>query len=133
MGHYATKIMASQHRTHLYLVLSFPGHRFRLFRWDPAGVVVTRLETGAALLTDFFRRFDRTSPVARGLDPTVQWATRTEETIFLRELNSYGRDRLELDNDDLEKFKEKHYEGGHVAVMKVADHSVRQVVASPRC
>lgn len=133
MGHYTTKIMASQHRTHLYLVLSFPGHRFRLFRWDSAGVVVTRLETGTALLTNFFRRFDRALPVARGLDPTVHWATYTEKVIFLRELDSYGRDRLELNNDDLKKFKEKHYEDGHVAVMKVANQYVCQVVASLGC
>jgi hypothetical protein len=122
---YAAEIIACQHRTHLFTVLAIGESQFRLFRWDSAGVVVTRLESDPVLLEDFFRRFNSASPAQRGLDPSVRWATADEEAIFKENVTAFGRDELELRGDDLASFEQRHYEEHRVAVMQVGNSSVR--------
>jgi hypothetical protein len=121
----AAEILACQHRTHLFTILAVGRSRFRLFRWDSAGVVVTRLEDNVSLLEEFLWRFNNSTPAQRGLDHSVRWATPDEETIFGQEVLAFGRDKLGLVDTGLDTFIGTHHELHRVAVMQVGSTSVR--------
>jgi len=83
---YSARQRAYQFRTSVFTVGIF-GKIARLFRWDRTGSKVTvpidySTAEGNRHLTEFFDRFDRMSPEARGWDPTVGDATEKEIKDF---------------------------------------------------
>jgi hypothetical protein len=123
LSSYCAEILACQHRTHLFSILLFPDS-FRLLRWDPAGVVVTKLEQDFAVLQKFLHHFNASDPAQRGLDPTVRWASPAEAGIFKASLDQLAREHLRLDEAGVEAFRETHLEEGLIAVMQVGTVSV---------
>jgi len=69
---YATSILGTQYRTHVFMVLIF-GKNARLIRWDCAGVVVTEIIPfdNAPYLLDFLIRYNNADAVVRSHDTTV--------------------------------------------------------------
>jgi hypothetical protein len=69
---YATAIMSTQYRTHLFMVLIVKEYA-RLIRWDRGGAVVTErfLLNDESYLFDFLTRYDMASREDRGHDTTV--------------------------------------------------------------
>ena len=77
---YASFILGSQYRTHMFLVLIFKKFA-RLIRWDHGGAVVTepiKYDTQPHLF-DFFIRYDNTNQATRGHDITVAFFTKEGE------------------------------------------------------
>jgi hypothetical protein len=123
LSSYCAEILACQHRTHLFNILLSPDS-FRLLRWDPVGIVVTKLERDFAVLQEFLHHFNASDPAQRGLDPTVRWASPTEAGIFAASLDQLAREHLRLDEAGVEAFRETHFEENLVAVMQVGTVSV---------
>jgi hypothetical protein len=69
---YATAILSTQYRTHLFMVL-IVGEYARLIRWDRGGAVVTKriCFNDEPHLFDFLIRYDIASPKNRGHDSTI--------------------------------------------------------------
>ena len=83
---YSARQQAYQFRTSVLTVGIF-GKNARFLRWDRTGSKVTApidysTAEGNRYLTEFFTRFDRMSPEARGWDPTVKDATEKEIEDF---------------------------------------------------
>ena len=83
---YSARQQAYQFRTSVLTVGIF-GKYARFLRWDRTGSKVTvpidySTVEGNRRLTEFFTRFDRMSPEARGWDPTVEDATKKEIEDF---------------------------------------------------
>ena len=83
---YSARQQAYQFRTSVLTVGIF-GKSARFLRWDRTGSKVTvpidySTAEGNRHLTEFFTRFDRMSPEARGWDPTVKDATKKEIEDF---------------------------------------------------
>src|ERR1700682_568346 len=76
---YATLVLGSQYRTHVFLVIVFKKYS-RLLRWDRGGAVVTAPISHADELhvLDFLMRYSAADREARGHDPTVRRATEDE-------------------------------------------------------
>ena len=84
---YATAdlLFAAQHRVSLFMVLII-GRRFRLLRWDRAGVIVTPsvdYVEQSALLCDCLRRLALLDDVSLGFDPTAT-RLRPRDPDFMR-------------------------------------------------
>ncbi|KAH7913648.1 hypothetical protein BJ138DRAFT_1145716 [Hygrophoropsis aurantiaca] len=95
---YAALTCARQHRQHLFSA-SITGKFARLLLWDRTGTIVSKRFNYCeqpGLLLDFFRRYSRMSPTARGHDLTVRLATPEEEAIALAALTEEGyADRID--------------------------------------
>ena len=83
---YSARQQAYQFRTSVLTVGIF-GKKARFLRWDRTGSKVTvpidySTAEGNRHLAEFFTRFDRMSPEARGWDPTVKDATEKEIKDF---------------------------------------------------
>ncbi|KAH7920187.1 hypothetical protein BV22DRAFT_1098584 [Leucogyrophana mollusca] len=95
---YAAEACAKQHRVHLFSI-EITGPFARLFLWDRSATVVTARFNYCdqpRLLLDFFRRFSRISPRARGRDTTVEEATKEDEKVARAALEKEGfEDRLD--------------------------------------
>ncbi|KAK7457224.1 hypothetical protein VKT23_010526 [Stygiomarasmius scandens] len=89
---YAVSQFAHQFRTHVFMVF-ICKHTARLIRWDRAGAVVTKAfsYTSTPYLADFYSRYTRATPQARGHDTTVQRTDSTDENA------SKARAELRLD------------------------------------
>ncbi|KAH7920188.1 hypothetical protein BV22DRAFT_1098583 [Leucogyrophana mollusca] len=94
---YAAEACAKQHRVHLFSI-EITGPFARLFLWDRSATVVTARFNYCdqpRLLLDFFRRFSRMSPRARGRDTTVEEATEEDEKVIRAAFEREGfQDRL---------------------------------------
>ncbi|KAK7442981.1 hypothetical protein VKT23_015925 [Stygiomarasmius scandens] len=89
---YAVSQFAHQFRTHVFMVF-IRRDTARLIRWDRAGAVVTKSfsYTKTPHLADFYSRYTRATPQARGHDTTVQRANSTDGNT------SKAREKLRLD------------------------------------
>jgi hypothetical protein len=72
---YATAHMAAQFRSEVFSLLVLPKYA-RILRWDRAGVIVTaKIEfaenSGAALLADFFWRYQNMTQAQKGHDEDI--------------------------------------------------------------
>ncbi len=76
---YATAILNTQYRTHVFMVLVAKEYA-RLLRWDHGGVIVTEpiLFNRHSFLFDFFVRYNIVDHEARGHDSTVSTPTESE-------------------------------------------------------
>ena len=76
---YATWILSTQYRTHLFLILIFKKHA-RIIRWDRGGAVVTAPISHSEIhILDFLMLFKDASPQARGRDITVEHANKEDK------------------------------------------------------
>lgn len=77
---YATWVLSSQYRTHLFVILIFKEYS-RLILWDRGGAVVTApiYHNTEPHLLHFLIRFKDASPQARGRDITVTIPTKDEQ------------------------------------------------------
>ena len=81
----AELLFAAQQRVFLFMVLIM-GRRFRILRWDRAGVIVTPsvdYVEQPALLCDSLRRLSLLDDISLGFDPTTT-RLRPRDTDFLR-------------------------------------------------
>ncbi|PIL32475.1 hypothetical protein GSI_05178 [Ganoderma sinense ZZ0214-1] len=81
----AELLFAAQHRVFLFMVLII-GRRFRLLRWDRAGVIVTPsvdYVEQSILLCDCLRRLSLLDDISLGFDPTAT-RLRPRDSDFLR-------------------------------------------------
>jgi hypothetical protein len=122
--YYCSEIFACQYRTHLFSVLLFKAS-FRLFRWDPAGIIVTDLDKDTTVLWKFLQHFNSSTPAQRGLDPSVRWASSDEEKIHREHLDKYVGNELGLNSAQAGAFQNHHHQEKRVAVMTVGETSVR--------
>lgn len=116
---YAAELCARQHRTHCFSI-SIYGTTVRLFRWDRAGVIISRsfdLHERPELLCLFAWRYCHATDAQRGFDVTVTKATREEESKFKDVVEKHIKDQLSPADDELAKLLEKHYEPN--AVFKI--------------
>jgi len=76
---YATWILSTQYRTHLFLILIFKKHA-RIIHWDRSRAVVTAPISHSEIhILDFLMLFKDTSPQARSRDITVEHANKEDE------------------------------------------------------
>jgi len=76
---YATWILSTQYRTHLFLILIFKKHA-RIIHWDCGGAVVTAPISHSEIhILDFLMLFKDASPQACGRDITVKHANKEDE------------------------------------------------------
>ena len=76
---YATWILSSQYRTHLFLILVFREYS-RIIRWDRAGAVVTApISHNEGHILDFLIQFKGATSQARGCDITVTAASEDQQ------------------------------------------------------
>jgi len=76
---YATWILSTQYRTHLFLILIFKKHA-RIIHWDHGRAVVTALISHSEIhILDFLMLFKDTSPQACGCDITIEHANKEDE------------------------------------------------------
>ena len=76
---YATWILSTQYRTHLFLILIFKKHA-RIIHWDCGGAVVTAPISHSEIhILDFLMLFKDTSPQACGRDITVKHANKEDK------------------------------------------------------
>ena len=81
---FATELLSRQHRTHLFTIYIFKA-KARLFRWDRAGVVVTKLvdlTKEPRWLVNFIARFAAMTDEQQGYDTTAQLATKAEVDLM---------------------------------------------------
>ena len=81
---YAAAMMQQQHRTFCFVLL-FIGTKFRIFRWDRAGAIVTRAvdyKTDPQYLVEFLWRLSNATTVQLGYDMTRVDATSEEQEKF---------------------------------------------------
>lgn len=116
---YASEICARQHRTHCFSI-SIYGTKSRLFRWDRAGVIVSRefdLHSNPELLCLFVWRYSHATDEQRGFDTTVTKATHEEEMNFKEVVTKHIREQLSPADDELAVLVNEHYEPN--AVFKI--------------
>jgi len=76
---YATWILSTQYRTHLFLILIFKKH-VRIIHWDCGGAVVTAPISHSEIhILDFLMLFKDASPQACGCDITVKHANKEDK------------------------------------------------------
>ncbi|THU78571.1 hypothetical protein K435DRAFT_737535 [Dendrothele bispora CBS 962.96] len=95
---YVTCQLAFQFRTHAFSFF-VSGSSVRLIRWDRSGAVVSEAFKYAEepFLAEFFWRFTRATPAARGVDTTVR---KVKELNFDKELVAKAREGLGLSPND---------------------------------
>lgn len=107
----AAELCARQHRTHCFSI-SIYGTTARLFRWDRAGVIVTRsfdLLEKPEILCLFVWRYSRATDVQRGYDTTVSKATHEEEMKFKAVVMTHIKQQLSLPDDRVHELIREHY------------------------
>lgn len=125
---YATTTLTRQYRTHCFSIGVF-GSKARFFRWDRAGVVVSRAfdYRKTPFLREFAKRYCQATEAQRGYDMSVCKATEEEEKIFKEKIEEhvielYGEDGL----DFVEKVA-KHYQEAKVFKVKVLPQSPKDL------
>jgi len=108
---YCTAIARSQFRTHLFGVIIL-GRHARLFRWDPAAMVVTSLFDYTTKTNNCLARFiwfyDHSSPRTRGHDTSVERISdRHAENLVGREI--------------VVEFKKRNPLHSHFCTMNISD------------
>lgn len=130
---YATEACSRQHRL-FYFSVCLSGCFARLIRWDRAGAIATRafdIRRTPQPLCEFLWRFSHATNEMRGYDPTVEWATKSEETRFAAALRVKLAHELE-DDERVETALSEHYQPGAVAAIRVfgSDNAVERVLVS---
>lgn len=121
---YASEVCARQHRTFCFSMMVI-GSRIRIFRWDRAGVIVTKAlnyKKCPKLLCEFLWRFHLANPIQRGFDPTVTVASRTEEDFFVKVIRNHVALQLGITNANSKETDSgvaQHYEQGKVTKVEV--------------
>lgn len=98
---YATEVFDHQHRTHIFQLLVC-GRRARFIFWDHSGALVSDAfdyTDKSELLVEFFWRYNRMTPEARGVDVTAQLASVEEQALF----NDQVGQLIKAMNDPLDK------------------------------
>lgn len=119
---YAAEVCARQHRTHCFSI-SIYGTTARFFRWDRAGVIVSRefdIRKQPEILCRFAWRYSHATDAQRGFDTTVTKATQQEELKFKEVVKQHIEDQLSPADDEMAKLLEKHYEPNAVFKIPVA-------------
>ncbi|KAJ7576004.1 hypothetical protein C8J56DRAFT_800907 [Mycena floridula] len=97
LAYYATKINSRQHRLHQFS-LSISTDEVRFYRWNQAGVVVSRgfsYTTDSELLVDFLWRYANANDVQCGHDTTVSPATKEEKALAHQKLVPWAQKGIE--------------------------------------
>ncbi|KAL5532272.1 hypothetical protein ACEPAF_5841 [Sanghuangporus sanghuang] len=125
---YAAESCARQHRV-FYHSLLIIGTRARFFRWDRAGVIVTRAfdyQEHPRLLCRYLWRFSGANMVERGFDPTVTVASKEETDVFEKVVSAEVAFQLGIDGNDKEKMEEAlktHFDRNKVTKAMVYNYS----------
>ncbi|EIW53538.1 uncharacterized protein TRAVEDRAFT_52666 [Trametes versicolor FP-101664 SS1] len=119
---YATEISARQYRNHCFS-LSMSGSQARLMRWDRAGLIITRsfdIKADPEFLCEFVWRFAHMTESERGLDLTVEPASKAEEEVFVKAIKAHVASQLSLRGRKLDAQIRDHYQEESVCVIHVA-------------
>lgn len=113
---YAAELCARQFRTHCFSV-SVYGTKVRLFRWDRAGVIISRafdILEKPDLLCLFMWRYANATDAQRGYDTSVTRASKEEEDIFAQIIRKHVKEQLSVESDALDNLVKEHYEPNSV-------------------
>lgn len=118
---HAMAILSRQYRTHCFSIGVF-GFKARFFRWDRAGVVISRAfnHRKKPLLREFAKRYCQATDAQRGYDMSVCKASCSEEVKFKEKIRGHVKDLYApKDEDSVEELVKKHYEEKKVFKIKI--------------
>ncbi|KAL5483461.1 hypothetical protein ACEPAI_8692 [Sanghuangporus weigelae] len=116
---YASESCARQHRVFYHSVL-IVGTGARFFRWDRAGIVVTRkfdYQQNPKLLCRYLWRLSGANTIERGFDPTITIASAAETAVFEEVVTEEVAFQKGIDRSDkamLEEALKVHFENKKV-------------------
>lgn len=118
---HAAELCARQFRIHCFSI-SIYGTKVRFFRWDRAGVVISKsfdILEHPELLSLFLRGYANATDTQRGYDTSVTKATKEEEDIFVKIVRKHIEEQLAIGESGLNGLVKEHYEPNSVFRMSI--------------